>query len=129
MYCTDTCTLWVWRGLKGRCNQDTHGLSQLVWAANGESILQSTQHSQNIQPLTHLGDSKNQGPSYGPQNSRVLIKGLPKMGPKNFGNPHLDTVRAGSGPFSIPRGSRYLIIIMELGLKDHDSCGFWGLSP
>ena len=27
-----------------------------------------------------------------------------------------------------PRGSRYLII-KELGLKDHDYCGFWGLSP
>ena len=27
-----------------------------------------------------------------------------------------------------PRGSRYLII-KELGLKDHDYSGFWGLSP
>ena len=28
----------------------------------------------------------------------------------------------------VPRGSRYLII-KELGLKDHDYYGFWGLSP
>ena len=28
----------------------------------------------------------------------------------------------------LPRGSRYLII-KELGLKDHDYDGFWGLSP
>ena len=28
----------------------------------------------------------------------------------------------------LPRGSRYLIM-KELGLKDHDYYGFWGLSP
>ena len=28
------------------------------------------------------------------------------------------------GSYGIPRGSRYLII-KELGLKDHDSSGFW----
>ena len=29
---------------------------------------------------------------------------------------------------SEPRGCRYLMI-KELGLKDHDHYGFWGLSP
>ena len=29
---------------------------------------------------------------------------------------------------SYPRGSRYFMI-KEFGLKDHDSYGFWGLSP
>ena len=29
---------------------------------------------------------------------------------------------------TVPRGSRYLSI-KELGLKDHDYYGFWGLSP
>ena len=28
----------------------------------------------------------------------------------------------------VPTGSRYLVI-KELGLKDHDDSGFWGLSP
>ena len=32
----------------------------------------------------------------------------------------------GFGP--LPKGSRYLVI-KELGLKDHDNYGFWGLSP
>ena len=31
-------------------------------------------------------------------------------------------------PVMQTRGSRYLII-QELGLKDHDYYGFWGLSP
>ena len=31
--------------------------------------------------------------------------------------------------YDIPRGSRYLILIKELELKDHDDYGFLGLSP
>ena len=36
--------------------------------------------------------------------------------------------RAARAPTMSPRGSRY-IIIRDLGLKDYDYYGFWGLSP
>ena len=51
----------------------------------------------------------------GPSPWLVGLVGSPALGPKFLNE-------------SQPQGSRYLIL-KELGLKDHDCYGFWGLSP
>ena len=44
----------------------------------------------NIDLLVYMGDSKNQGPKCGPQNSRALIIRTTKKGPPNFWKPPYD---------------------------------------